>query len=454
MDADPGQQWLLVLVGAVLAVIGFYFATYEQALSRITKQELENASRALSQSKQSRVLKLAGKLPTEYYTAHVARLAACVTAFIFWAAALMLFVHENLLALSCGSLVLGLVTAVLFDPFFEKLPAKMRARQSVKTVLKTYRYQHWILLPFYPLAKLSCWLSKVLEKSKVVTDDKSAPLSWQNIVELIEEGRSKGELDNDEFEMIDGILSLHEKMAREVMVPRIDAFMIDITNDNDRSIDDILQMNYSRVPVYHEDKDKVVGIVHIKNLVKAARTFGFEHTTIRQVMQEPFFVPETIMLDRLIYEMKKTQNQMAILLDEYGGVVGLVTLEDLLEEIVGEIQDESDEPDLIMKKMTSSEFIVQGKMALDDFNEEFGQNLNVPDIDTIAGYIIWHLGYIPKAPSPEPIELEDGSSLLVHKMSGDRLLQVQVNLAQEAVEYRKQREESKKSAREKLELNR
>ncbi|MEL1206127.1 CBS domain-containing protein, partial [Staphylococcus epidermidis] len=112
-------------------------------------------------------------------------------------------------------------------------------------------------------------------------------------------------------------------------------FMIDICADNDQNIDAILAQPFSRIPVYRDDKDQVVGVVHIKNLLKEARQKGFQAMQIEAVMKEPLFVPETITIDDLLFEMKRTQQQMAILLDEYGGVVGLATIEDLLEEIVG-----------------------------------------------------------------------------------------------------------------------
>ena len=242
-----------------------------------------------------------------------------------------------------------------------------------------------------------------------------------------EEQRSEGALDPDKYEMISGVLSLHDKAAREVMVPRTDAFMIDITNDNDRNIDSILEMDYSRIPVYHEDKDNIVGLVHLKNVLKYARRYGFERLTIRQVMRPAFFVPETMPIDELLYQMKKTQNQMAILLDEYGGVVGLTTLEDLLEEIVGEIDDESDEPDKLVKKVDHKTYLVQGKMTLNEFNDEFGTDLSINDVDTIAGYIIAKTGKIPDDGEVLTVKVDETLTLKTKEIVDDaRITQVLV----------------------------
>ena len=216
------------------------------------------------------------------------------------------------------------------------------------------------------------------------------------------------------------------------MVPRIDAFMIDITNDNERSIDNIIEMNYSRVPVYHEDKDNIVGVIHIKKLLKAARRYGFDHITIRQVMQPAFFVPETIMIDELLFQMKKSQNQLAILLDEYGGVVGLVTLEDLLEEIVGEIEDETDEPTETVKQLSETEFLIDGKMPVDDFNDEFAAHLETTTADTIAGYVIEQLGFFPEEGQVLNVRTPEGIILETHQViDGTRIAEIKLRLPQQ-----------------------
>ena len=232
---------------------------------------------------------------------------------------------------------------------------------------------------------------------------------------------NEGVLDNDEIEMLQGVFSLDTKVAREVMVPRTDSFMIDINDPVLENIDEILNESYSRIPVYDEDKDKVVGILHTKTLLKAARQFGFENVVLQKILQEPLFVPETIFIDDLLYELKKTQNQMSILLDEYGGMVGLVTLEDLLEEIVGEIDDESDEIEKLYEKVGDNEYLINGKMLIDEFNEEFGLNLHMSDVDTMAGYLITALGTIPDEGEKLSFDVDD-LTLISEEMEGSRVL--------------------------------
>ncbi|ESV54132.1 hypothetical protein SAG0136_02415 [Streptococcus agalactiae LMG 14747] len=206
---------------------------------------------------------------------------------------------------------------------------------------------------------------------------------------------SEASLDADEIGMLQGIFSLDEMMAREVMVPRTDAFMVDINDDIKEIVQAILKENYSRIPVYDGDKDKVIGLIHTKKILNDAFANGFDNINIRRIMQEPLFVPETIFVDDLLTQLRATQNQMAILLDEYGGLAGIATLEDLLEEIVGEIDDETDLAAESVREIAENTYIVQGTMTLNEFNDYFETNLESDDVDTIAGFYLTGVGSIP-----------------------------------------------------------
>lgn len=223
---------------------------------------------------------------------------------------------------------------------------------------------------------------------------------------------SEATLDAEEIEMLQGIFSLDELMAREVMVPRTDAFMIDINDDTLENIQEILKQSFSRIPVYDVDKDKVIGLVHTKRLLEAGFKKGFENINIRRILQEPLFVPETIYVDDLLRQLRITQNQMAILLDEYGGVAGLVTLEDLLEEIVGEIDDETDKAEKFVHVIGEDTYIVVGTMTLNEFNEFFETELESDDVDTIAGFYITGTGTIPSQEEKVSFECESNGKHL------------------------------------------
>ena len=217
---------------------------------------------------------------------------------------------------------------------------------------------------------------------------------------------SEETLDAEEIEMLQGIFSLDELMAREVMVPRTDAFRIDINDDTQENIQEILKQNFSRIPVYDDDKDKIVGVLHTKRLLDAGFRDGFDNIVLRKILQEPLFVPETIFVDDLLRQLRNTQNQMAILLDEYGGVAGIVTLEDLLEEIVGEIDDETDKAEQFVREIGEHTYIVLGTMTINEFNDYFDVDLESDDVDTIAGYYLTGVGNIPDQDSRETFEVD------------------------------------------------
>lgn len=230
------------------------------------------------------------------------------------------------------------------------------------------------------------------------------------------------EISDREYSMMEGILEFEEKMAREVMVPRTDAFMVDINDSFQENLDKILKEPYSRVPVYDGDKDKIVGVIHIRTVLRKAHKVSFDKLDYDQVMFKPLFAPETIELGELLVEMQETQRQLAILTDEYGGVVGLATIEDLIEEIVGDIDDEVDKAEVLFSKIGPREYVIYGKMPLAGFNEEFGTDLAMENVDTVAGYVITKLGLIPAKGEKLSVKLDNGMVLTTRRMKGSRLL--------------------------------
>ncbi len=244
---------------------------------------------------------------------------------------------------------------------------------------------------------------------------------------------SEETLDADEIEMLQGIFSLDELMARELMVPRTDAFMVDIQDDTKEIIESILKQSFSRIPVYDGDKDNVIGLIHTKRLLNEGFVNGFDNIVLRKILQEPLFVPETMFVDDLLKELRNTQNQMAILLDEYGGMAGLVTLEDLLEEIVGEIDDETDKAEIEVHEIGENTYIVLGTMTLNDFNEYFEVEIESDDVDTIAGYYLTCVGTIPDPKERISYEVESQNKQLIltnDKVKNGRVTKVKVEISE------------------------
>lgn len=257
-------------------------------------------------------------------------------------------------------------------------------------------------------------------RKKFAGEEESEPLEQlEQEIEKLHEDKS---INDTVYSMFTGILNFQGKMAREVMVPRTDAFMVDINDDFQDNLDDILHEPYSRIPVYDQDKDIIVGVIHIRTVLRKARKLGFDKLDYQDVMYKPLFAPETIDLGELLVEMQKRQQQIAILTDEYGGVVGLATIEDLIEEIVGNIDDEVDTAEVLFTKLSDNKYVIYGKMTLDDFNEEFETNLEMEDVDTVAGYVITKLGMIPAKGEKLSVPLDNGMVLTTRRMKGSRIL--------------------------------
>ena len=235
-------------------------------------------------------------------------------------------------------------------------------------------------------------------------------LTRSEMKSLLANSRNDGAIDISEFAMMQGVLSLDTKLAREVMVPRTDTLMLDVDDELAENLEIILNCSYSRLPLYEEDKDTVIGVVHVKDVFRAAREQGFDNIDLRALAHEPVFVPSTIFVDDLLVEFRKTRQHMAILKDEYGGVEGVVTLEDLIEEIVGEIEDEYDVEEMSYREIDEKNFLIDAGMTLEKFNQIFQTSIDSDEVDTMAGIILEDLGYFPE--DDEVVEVRNENVLL------------------------------------------
>ena len=324
-------------------------------------------------------------------------------------------------------IVLAVLTYVslVFGELYPKRIAQNLKEKLALRVAPPIQFLAKVMKPFvWFLASSTNFLSRL---TPMKFDDLDEGMTRDEIEYLL--NTNDEALDANEREMITGVFSLDELVAREIMVPRTDAFMIDINDDSRENITAILSETYSRVPVYDDDKDNILGILHVKKLLRYSFDHGFDDIDLREILQEPLFVPETIFVDDLMRQMRKTQNQMAVLLNEYGGVEGVVTLEDLLEEIVGEIDDETDIAEEEVFKIGENLYVVQGKMTLNDFNEEFDTHLESNDVDTIAGYFLATTGKIPAKGQQIVCKVdndEDHFSLTSLEVSGKRVVKLRV----------------------------
>ncbi|OTN76178.1 hemolysin [Enterococcus sp. 8G7_MSG3316] len=428
MNADPESQSLLaqILLLIVLTLINAFLAASEIAVVSVNKNRIEQKAEE-GNVKSQKLLKVIEN-PTNF----LSTIQVGITLVNILSGASLADTLSTKLApyLGGGSaakslaniIVLAILTyvSIVFGELYPKRIAMNKSEEVAQFTSGVIRTIGTIAKPFVWL--LSASTSLLARITPMEFDDEDTKMTRDEMRYMLE---TEGVFEEDELEMLQGIFSLDTKVAREVMVPRTSAFMVDINDSVEEILTEILAENYSRIPVYNEDKDKVVGVLHTKNLLKSAYKHGFETMDIQQILQEPLFVPETVFIDDLLYELKKTQNQMAILLDEYGGVVGLVTLEDLLEEIVGEIDDESDEVEELYEKISDQEYVIQGRMLIDDFNEAFNMSLHMSDVDTMAGYLITALGQIPDDDEKLSFEV-DNVTLISEEMEGSRVLKIRV----------------------------
>ncbi len=214
------------------------------------------------------------------------------------------------------------------------------------------------------------------------------------ILQVASEGQAEGAVDAEEVEMIESVIEFGDQRAGEIMTPRTDIVALPLDADPQQVRQAVNQAGHTRIPVYDGDIDNVVGILHAKDLLRQADP---DHVELRQIMRKPFFVPETKKLDELLKEFKARRGHMAIVLDEYGGTAGLVTVEDVIEEIVGDISDEYDRPaSVLMKRVDERTVEADGRMYIDDLNDATGLRLpEDEDYDTVAGFVFSELGFVP-----------------------------------------------------------
>jgi len=219
--------------------------------------------------------------------------------------------------------------------------------------------------------------------------------SEETVMSILEEGQQTGAIKEEGKKMINSIFAFDDELAYEIMTPRTDVFVIDINDPVEEYLDELMELRYSRIPVCEDDTDNIIGILNIKDYLIQARTAGFDKVDIRNILRKAYFVPETKNIDSLFIEFQKEKQHIAILIDEYGGFSGIVTMEDIVEEIVGDINDEYDEEEQIIEQVDDNMFIVDGDVSLNDLQEDYNINLVSDTSETIGGFIIDLLGEIP-----------------------------------------------------------
>ena len=339
------------------------------------------------------------------------------------------------------STILTSLVVLIFCEITPKTAAVQNPMRWARMLVDPVRGAAWVLRPIvWALSAITNSLVRLLggqikHRGPFVTEEE--------LRLLVTVGEEEGVLEEEETDMINSIFEFADTTVREVMIPRIDMVTLPSTATVDEAVDLALQGGFSRIPVYEESVgiDEIIGILYTKDMLRQLRE-GHNSLPIRELVRPAYFVPETKKLDDLLHEIRQRRVHMVIVIDEYGSVAGLVTIEDLVEEIVGDIQDEYDREEVLFERVNENEYIFDAKISIDDFNEVMDTDLENEDYDTLGGFLYDKLDKIPVA--GDTITHEN-ITYTVLATRGRRITKVRVvrNQPQESNPANRQNEDSK-----------
>lgn len=434
METDPdGTQILMQLfILVLLTLVNTFFAGAEMAVVSVNK----NRVKMLAEEGNKKALLIQSLF--EDSTKFLSTIQVAITCAGFFSSAsaatgiskvLCGWLEQFQIPYS-GTISFFGVTILLmyFNLVFGELVPKRIALQKAEafcflTVQPIYAISK-ILSPFIKLLSLST--DAFLHLIGMKTEDLEEAVSEEEIKALLEMGSSRGIFEEHEYEMINSVFSFDDKSARDVMTPRRDVFTIDIEDSFEENIEAVLESRHSRIPVYEENVDNIIGILHMKDFMIAMQK-KLVKDDIRPFLEKPFFVPDSKEADELFRELQRTQNHMAVLIDEYGGFSGIVTVEDLVEEIVGEINEEYDcvTPEFV--PVGEKTYMLDGGMLIEDLNEKLNLDLKIENYDTVSGFLVENLGYIPEASEHETVVIQN-VLFKIQEMKDNRITKVLLEL--------------------------
>lgn len=403
MESDMVPLWSIICFILIIAANAYVVAA-ERALSAVNKIKV----RSMAEDGNTRAQDLEKIIddPGSYMPAMRAAsvlLTLCAAAF-----AVLFFVRPIEYALASFGVregdmlavvsiaILIVLLALVMCAFTELLPRRLAVLHPEGIAMFSAGFCHFLIGIMKPMTVISSGIVHLfLKLFRQRIDYDYNEYSEEDIVSMLEAGQEKGELKEEGKKMITGVFAFDDLLAYEVMTPRTDVFAIDINDPSEEYIDELMELRFSRIPVYEDDSDNIIGILYIKDYLIQARESGFDNVDIRSILRTPYFVPETKNIDSLFVELQKTKQHIAILIDEYGGFSGIVTMEDIIEEVMGEIDDEYDEEEPEIKQIRSDTWQLDGSMDLDDIDEELNIDLESESSETIGGFLIDILGEIP-----------------------------------------------------------
>ena len=421
-----------IIVLIILILLNAYFAATEIAFISLNDAKIEkNAKEGNKKAKQ--ILKML-KTPSKFLA--TIQIGITLAGFLSSAFASDAFADE--LAPVLNNLIpsvsievwrgISIVIITIILSFFtlvfgELVPKRLAMKYYEKISYATIGVIRAISIITAPFVKLLTFSTNIVSKLFGVGEAEEEVVTEEEIKMMIAEGEEKGTIERGEKQLLNNVFEFNDIIVSEIMTPRTDMYAIDINKNLREMLDEIDEFKYSRIPVYNESIDDIEGILFVKDILKPLK--DNEEIDIRKIMREPYFVPESKDIDELFKEMQQNKVQMAIVIDEYGGTAGLITMEDIIEELVGNIFDEYDEEELDIKKIDENTYIVNGMITSYELKKIFDVELPEGDYETLSGYLLDKLGRIPEE-DEHPVIEDENLTYRVEEIEDRRIKYVKV----------------------------
>lgn len=303
---------------------------------------------------------------------------------------------------SISIIIITIILSYFTLVFGELVPKRIAMKYYEKVSFASIGVIKTISVITAPFVKFLTFSTNIVSKLFGVTGEEEDNVTEEEIRMMVDVGEEKGSIKEEERELINNVFEFNDKVVSEIMIHRKDIYAIDINSDIDNILKELDEYKYSRIPVYEENIDNIVGMLFIKDLL--ANVNKKEKVKIAKIIREPYFVSENKPIDELFRDLQKNKHQLAIVLDEYGGTAGLVTMEDIIEELVGNIFDEYDEEEKEFEKIDDNTFLISGSVSIHDLRKILGVEIPEGEYDTLSGYLIELLGRIPSDDEKPVIE--------------------------------------------------
>lgn len=432
MSSDKSFISQLILI-AVLTLVNAFFAGAEMAIISVDKKKLRRMSN--QGDKKANILLNVLKEPSKF----LSTIQVGITfAGFFSSASAAVGISDDLgqyltskgipFGTNVAFISVTLILSYIILVFGELVPKRIALQHSEKFAMfaiKPINLFSKLMKPF--VAFLSITTNFILKLLGVKSEGVEEKITLEEIKSLIEVGHEQGMINPIEREMLDSVISFDDKVAEEIMTARTQVFMIDINQSLGEYIDRMLTLKHSRIPVYEKTRDNIIGVLYLKDFILEAYNVGFNNIDIRNILRPAYFVPEYKIINDLFLELQNSNNHFALLIDEYGGFSGIVTMEDIIEEIMGDIDDEydHDEPDII--KVDENIFLAKGSLSIRELNSI--TNLKIDEksdfYDTLGGLIIYILGHIPQDGKKEQLQYK-GADFLIEETKNRRIKSVRI----------------------------